>query len=253
MKDVKFPVEHQGWDYYKAFHAFCMFDGFRAQRDQYGGPPSPIVLFDTGELICTQASPSPNQRGSYHSIGVSLTTSKNEMLYLPDGRPVVHAWLDDGGMQYLLHDWESKRVVRLDGKHRRAPGAPNFYGNKAEAGSPLTPGIPMRFQYMCRAYIPGPGLPPIAHEKIKLTIPTAKAGFTKDELEHIQMIVHTGQAAMKLTDHEAVHTKAKSAADPDVLLKCQTWQDVPPSMLPALLNGAPTRILMCDYLLTEKP
>lgn len=247
MKEVTFPHDHRGWDYYQAFHTFC---GFGEDEFKRAGV-SPLVLFDTGELIVTAAQPNPNERGNYHSVGVSLTHTKERRLWLPDGSPVVRAWLDDGGMQYLLHDWESKRAVRLDGP-RRTAAYKDYYGRE-KAGSPLTPGIPMRFQYECRAYIPGPGLPPISHEKIKVSIPTQKAGYTCDELEHIQMIVATGQAAMKLTDHEAVRTSATGFADPDILLKCKTWQDVPPAMLPGLLKGAGARVMLFDYLLTDKP
>lgn len=247
MKNVDFPVgDAVNWDLYQAFHTFCMTNGFKGRNSVYGGPLSPLVLFDTGELICTSTTPGPHERGGYHPVGVSLTTTKNIDLFMPDGKPIIRAWLDDDGMQYLLHDWSSNRVVRLDGMCRFAAGS----RGRTEIISPLTSGIPVRFQFNCRAYIPGPGLPPVSHEKIKLTIPIAKAGFSPDEIDHINMIIHTGQAAMKLTDHEAVRDAVKGIADPDVLLKCKTWQDVPPSMLPALLNGAPKRVVLCDYLAT---
>jgi hypothetical protein len=99
-----------------------------------------------------------------------------------------------------------------------------------------THGIPLRFQYNCAAYIGGAGLAPIAHEKIKLSIPLNKAGYTTDQLEHIQMIVNTGQAAMRLTDHVAVHRSGSIGADPDIILRCQTWEDMPEAQLPMLLH-----------------
>jgi hypothetical protein len=252
MKDVNIPLEARDWDFYQAFHTFCGFaaDGFR-RKGSWGVNPTPLVLFDTGELICTDAAPDPSKRGEYRSVGISLTTTKDERLWLPDGSPVTRAWLDDAGMQYLLVDRETKRAVRLDGTWRRAPGK-NYYG-KEEAGSPVTTGIPLRFQYNCRAYIPGPGLPPVSHEKLKVSIPIQKAGYTSDELEHIHMIVATGQAAMTLTDHEAVHRNASVGANPDVLLRCTTWQDCPEALLPALAQyGAGRVVREYDYLLTEQ-
>ena len=249
MRDVKIPLDARSWDQYQAFHTFC---GFGAQdfktRSHWGGPPSPLVLFDTGEVICIQSSPNPNQRGVYSSIGVRLTHTKETSLWTPDGSPITRAWLDDGGMQYLLVDLDTKHAVRLDGKRRSSPRVDH-------TGSPLTQGIPVRFQYNCHAYIPGPGLPPIAHEKVRVSIPLERAGYTKGETEHIHMIVATGQAAMKLTDHAAVHCNdGKTGVNPDTLLKCQTWQDVPEALLPALAkHGAGRVVREYDYLLTEQP
>jgi hypothetical protein len=249
MIDVTFPRDKADWDAYRAFHTFCGGGGndFMHKQSTWGGEASPLTLFDTGEVICTETTPGPDKRGDYHSIGVTLTTTSDVPLWMPDGNPVVRAWLDDGGMQYLLVDHATKRAVRLNGAYRRAPRT-NYFN----PGSPITPGIPHRFQYNCRAYIPGPGMPPIAHEKLKVKIPLAKAGYTQDELEHIHMIVATGQAAMKLTDHEAVQRKASEGANPDVLLKCKTWQDVPDALLPGLAQFGVGRVeRLFDYLLTE--
>lgn len=217
-------------------HDTALFDAYRAKHTLIKGNSyyrSPLVLFDTGELICTEYTPNPEARGTYSEVGVTLTTSENIYLRIPDGDAVPRAWLDDNGMQYLLHDHSTNHVVRLDG---RQPS--------------LTHGIPLRFQYNCAAYIGGAGLAPIAHKKIKLSIPLNKAGYTTDQLEHIQMIVNTGKAAMRLTDHVAVHRSGPIGADPDIILRCQTWEDMPEAQLPMLLHSGVRRVTRYyDYLL----
>jgi hypothetical protein len=221
-------------------HDTALFDAYRAKHAKVGHYNSPLVLFDTGELICTEYTPNPEARGEYSEVGVTITTSENTYLRIPDGDAVPRAWLDDNGMQYLLHDHSTNHVVRLDGPRR----------HRNSKGMHFTHGIPLRFQYNCTAYIGGAGLAPIAHEKIKLSIPLNKAGYTTDQLEHIQMIVNTGQAAMRLTDHVAVHRRGSIGADPDIILRCQTWEDMPEAQLPMLLHRGARRVTRYyDYLL----
>jgi hypothetical protein len=247
VKQVSIPDHARSWDTYKAFHAACSYSELRP-TSSYGN--TPLILFDTGELICTYVN--HNARGSYHSVGVTLGLATDRQIYLPDGTLCAKAWLDDGGQQQVLVDEETGHVVSVDARR----SAPHNYQGKETPGSPITPGIPLRFQYNSTAYIPGPGLPPIGHEPITVKRPLAKAGYTKDEIEHIQMIVHTGQAAMKLTDHSALNQRhvGTRGADPDVLLACKTWQDVPQSMLPELgINGCARRSQKWGYLLTREP
>jgi hypothetical protein len=235
MLDVKIPDEARSWDRYNAFHCAVHMNAFHRTSSYQA---SPIILFDTGELIVTTSCPSPWMRGHYPLVGISLTTSKDVKLYLPDGTPCTMAWLDDYGMQYLLVDHETKQAVR--------------FSTYRYDGKKLTPGIPTRFQMSATAYIPGPGMAPVSPAKVKVSRPLNKAGFDAHELEHIRMIVATGQAAMKLADHPAVQAQVKKSADPDVLLKCKTWLDVPNSMLPALAGGGCTRrTQLFDYLLTS--
>jgi hypothetical protein len=253
MKEVTFPHEHASWDRYKAFFTICLADGFNPANPWT--TESPIILFDTGEVICTASDPGPDVRYNYRSIGVTLTTTKEQRLFFPDAdddAQIPLAWLDDAGMQYLLVDHETRHVVRLNGPYRHQPQNPDRFERPP---APVTAGIPHRFQYNCRAYIPGPGLPPVSHVPLKVSIPIAKAGYTSDEIEHVQMIVNTGRAAMKLTDHEALHRNpGTKGVNPDTLLECKTWQDVPEALLPALAQHGAGRVERSyPYLLSERP
>lgn len=249
MQEAKIPDDAKCWDVYKAFHCAVDHSGF-SQTNSHRA--TAVILFDTGEVIITQSSPGPDVRGHYRPLGIVLTTSKELNVFLPDGTPCAKTWLEDGGMQYLVHDLDTCTAVRLDGQWRRAPGKDSW--GRETAGSPLTPGVPKRFQYNNRCYIPGPGMRPIAHDKIAVRRPLRSGKYTPEQLEHIHMIVATGQAAMKLSGHDAAVGKRvgeKATADPKVLLNCATWLDVPDHMLPALAQRGCTHFVEeYDYLLT---
>lgn len=246
MKKIDFPHDKASWDRFRAFYTCCdKFEGNFYRQPSYNNPP--LYLFDTGELICTHSQPDPNWRGVYNSVGVTLTTTKDTKLRLPDGvTDVLTAWLDDGGMQYLLIDHDSGHAVRLDTGFR--------YIN-SHTPLPLTPGIPERFQFNCYAYIGGPGMKPISHGQIKVSVPVSKAGYTKEQLEHIHMILATGRATMKLTDHFATKCSGYGLKplDADMLLKCKTWDDAPAAVLPAFFCGKEPRSTRgYDYLLSAE-
>jgi hypothetical protein len=86
-----------------------------------------------------------------------------------------------------------------------------------------------------------------------------KFTLSADEREHIEMLVNTGRAAMRLLDHVATHTRATdrgllNGMPLEIALKCQTWQDVPGAHLGDLFHyGVRRKQLMFDYLLTVKP
>lgn len=249
MKLPDWVREHQSWDKYKAFHIGVSQHNL-SSTGGWGGDPA-MIMFDTGEVIFTQHAPRPHYRGHYSLLDVEVVTSKDYRgeLYTPDGEKVAIAWLYDYGQETLLVDADTKRVVRIS----------DYYHRPKEVRP--TAGIPWRFQrgeYCCTAYLPGPGLPPIGTQKIVAWLPFNKIGLDKDQKAHVQMIVDTARAAMKLTDHPLTRTYASTsimAGCPlDTILKCQTWQDVPEANLAELFhNGAQRKKVEYDYLLTEKP
>lgn len=248
MKLPNWVREHQSWDKYKAFH-IGVHQSCLNSTSGYNGPP--MIMFDTGEVIFTHYAPRPDYRGHYSLLDVAVVTSKDYRgeLYAPDGDKIALAWLYDCGQETLLVDPDTKRVVRISDSHY----------HREKMG--VIAGIPHRFQhgqYHCTAYFPGPGLPPIGTQKIVAWLPFNKIGLDKDQKAHVQMIIDTARAAMKLTDHPHTRTYTStgimSGCPLDTILKCQTWQDVPEANLAELFhNGAQRKKVEYDYLLTEKP
>jgi hypothetical protein len=233
------------WDAYKAFHV----------------NQAPLIYFDTGELICTVQCPPVDARREYNAFNVELTTSKDVgTLWAPDGTELKKAWLDDNGMQYLLVDKDLNVAVRTDGCGRRWR---NQDGTLCETGNKkaeYVPGIPDRFQVGCFAYIGGPGCMPVSIGKVTAWVPH-RVALTTEQREHVDMIDSTARAALKLTDHEAVHYRPHQSATSiskgcplDLVLNAMTWQDIPKQHLPQLFHYGVAR-KKCEYarVLTVQP
>jgi hypothetical protein len=168
------------WDRFRAFH-------IDHRSGRYGYGPA-FVQFDTGELICELHFPRPEQRMEYKDLSVRVFATMDRHNYYhreasytaPDGEPLKNGWVHGtGGGQYLLHDLDTKRVVRL-----RTSG--DFSGV-----------IPTRFRgpRTCSVYFPGAGEPPIgAPVKIVKPLP-----LTQDERSHIAAL----RAACKAWDELA--------------------------------------------------
>jgi hypothetical protein len=244
MKLPDWVREHQAWDAYKAFHIGVHQHGLQENNYSYRTPP--FVMFDTGEVIFTDWQPRPDNRGSYSLLDVEVCTSTEYRgeLYAPGGDKIAIAWLYDNGMEYLLVDDDTKRVVSMS------------YNSDPRKG--IGGVIPHRLQGRASVYFPGPGMAPVGTKRINVWLPFNKIGLDKDQKAHVQMIIDTARAAMKLTDHPHTRTHASTgimAGCPlDTILKCQTWQDVPEANLAELFhNGAQRKKVEYDYLLTEKP
>lgn len=218
MKTPIWDLERAAYDRFKASH--MLIDN------------NSMVLFDTGELIYTDPRPDPGQRHNYSEVSVAIYATTDEpmpTLYLPNGDPVAKAWLDDGGQQHLMVDREMNRAVRIDGPYRR----------KSSSGKmpPLIEGIPHRFQEGVFGYIGGPGCNPIGTGKIAVHQPIKK-WLTPEELEHCNMIETTFRAAAKLTDHECIRQSSMNRGiAAALLLKCQTWQDIPADQMAMLYHN----------------
>lgn len=252
MKRFEIPRHRRRWDAHREFHCIS----------------GPITVFETGELIVTDASPHVNHRRHYEDYNVELVSTGDRSaaggmcvgtLYAPDGTEVPNAWLYDSGQEHLLIDHDTHMAVRIDG-YRRCYR--DNEGKLVSRGSDLDlmPGVPERFQPIAFAYIGGPQCPPVGCAQIVAWAPFNKAGYTLEQREHIQMIINTGRAALKLTGHHAANYEAPypkgflAGVNPDTLLQCKTWQDLDPNLWRELYcYGASRRQLTFDYLLTEKP
>lgn len=249
MRRYEIPKEQRQWDRYDEFH--------RAT--------GPIVYFETGELVLVEGAPSVDWRHTYSDYNVELMATGDHgvcpTLYTQDGKEIPNAWLYDSGQQYLLIDHDMRIAVRTDGVKRcwrDSTGALiSHYGDQRRPQ--LLPGIPERFQAIAYAYIGGPQCAPVGCAQIVARAPVAKAGYSQEEREHMSMIVNTARAAMKLTGHEAADGERRersfsSGVDPEMLLRCKTWQDVEPNYLRELfLYGIGRRKMCFDYLLTRQP
>jgi hypothetical protein len=167
------------WDRFRAFH-------MDHRNGRYGYGPA-FVQFDTGELICELNFPRPDMRKEYKDLNVRVFATGDRHNYYhreatyttPEGEPLKNGWLHHGAMQYLLHDLDTKRVVRL-------------YTSGDFSGV-----IPTRFRgsRMCSVYFPGPGEPPIG-APVKVTKPLP---MTREERDHVNAL----RAACKAWDELA--------------------------------------------------
>lgn len=176
------------WDRFRAFH-------IDHRGGRYGYGPA-FVQFDTGELICELNYPRPNMRKEYKDLNVRVFATGDRHNYYhrearyttPDGEPLKNTWLHYGGaMQYLLHDPDTKRVVRL-----------------GTSGSGHSGVIPARFRgaRICSVYFPGPGEPPIG-APVNVTKPLP---MTREERDHINAL----RAACKAWDELAPEEEKKA-------------------------------------------
>jgi hypothetical protein len=110
---------------------------------------------------------------------VATTDAECPALYVPgEDKPIPKAWLDDGGMQVLLIDWCTSRVVRLTFTPRR--GDEND-GWRAQ--------VPVALRMRCTAYCPGAGMPPLG-DPVAVSPPRVL-------LKHEKHVIETNIAASK--------------------------------------------------------
>ena len=136
------------WDAWRAFHWNFPESSYRS----YGHDP--IVLFDTGELVVTSSYAA--LRREYRELDIELAATSAPgfpALTTPDGREIKNAWLTQNGMQEVLIDYATGRVVSLAKRFRTEDN----------------PQIPARFvsDYgQALAYFPGPGQAPVSPSRL---------------------------------------------------------------------------------------
>lgn len=215
---MKIPVElladsDKGWDRWQAFHWGVDPHGrIKSTRDSHSG--FPFIIFDTGEVVCTTSAPDPDWRREYPLLGVRLVSTADKhlpQLTTAEGRSVPKAWLNECGMQYLLIDYETRRVVALQN----------------ETAAIMAARIPRRFCYTLShhyrtdkpptlnprisVWFPGEGYPPVGH-RVMVDVPiTNKEWLTDAQREHIATITDTCRMALHLqgfTKKESAHLSA---------------------------------------------
>lgn len=236
------PTEHQGWDAFRAFHVGVSHHGtHRAQ--QYGS--GPLILFDTGELICLKGQPDPTERGVYGHINVELAISDDMTGYItPTGMKVPKAWLKDEGSQWFLIDHCSGRAVRIDGS-TNGTGLAKF--NR--------PGIPQRFQARAYGYIGGAGCPPIGCNQVVVR-PPIKFSALPEQIEHIKGLTDALKMMLTLRDDPALLEQRPYATPPVPFATVMAWgsvTDIPEADWVRFLRcGVDRPILKFDYLVSAK-
>jgi hypothetical protein len=244
MKLPDWDIKKQSWDAYYAFH-IGVDKTSTCKRYYYNSPL--FVMFDSGELICTNGRPNPYQRGEYPSLNLSVWASGDvglPTLYAPDGEQIRSAWLKDNGWRYLLVDHDSKRVVQLG------------YGD-------LKARVPKRFEGRASAYFRGDGTLPIG-APVSVAKPH-RMTLTKDEREHISGLKAGITAAVQLDPNHPVnvHPEANywgyswNTPGPPMaerLLQVEKLTDLDVKEQWALLKFRVRRkVQLYPYLLTERP
>lgn len=183
------------WDAYRAFHWGYSPAGVIATT-QYGN--APFIIFETGEVVATGNCVGVEVRSSYAGLNLSLVGTNDTgcpAMLTPDGRAVPNAWLTQRGMQNLLIDYCTKRVVAVGGD--RNPVWAQVCPSRFVTAYDKTTGAPSYWRI--RAWIPGVGQTPIGYGLIDLSIPAAnKAWVTPEQQEHVATLTAVCNATMSL-------------------------------------------------------
>lgn len=135
MRIPELNQDHIRWDHHREFHWQI---GVGSATTQSHTHEPVITVFQDGSFAVHYGTGRPEVRHDYPTYGIAIasTTDKHcPNLLTPDGVKLPKAWLNDGGAQTLLIDYELRRAYGLDAwrdkdKHQLRCAA--FY---AEAGA----------------------------------------------------------------------------------------------------------------------
>lgn len=201
MKEVTFNRKEQLYDRFKRFYI---------PLHGYGHSPD-AVLFDTGEFIyCASNAPPDKRRDIWYdgaSLGVRIVgttdfeTMSRYKFKTPDGEEIKYAWLNDKGMHDLLLDEDTGVAVGI--KY-----IADFNGELSRVNKESRKMIPLGLRQVARAYISGPGEPPVG-APITYYPPSV---ITKEKREHGMSLVAASKAWCALKEIE--HPRHKIASTP---------------------------------------
>lgn len=236
------PTGDQAWDAFRAFHVGISHHGTRRAHEYGSGP---LVLFDTGELICLKGQPDPTERGFYGHLNIELAISDDMTGYrTPTGMKVAKAWLKDAGSQWFLIDHCSGRAVRIDGS-TNGTKLPHMH----------RPGIPQRFQARAYGYIGGAGCPPIGSNQVVVR-PPIKIGASPGQIEHIKGLTDAFKMMLTLRDDPVLSKDRPYDLNPVPFGMVMGWgapDDIPTDRWMEFLHAGVDRpILKFDYLVSAK-
>ena len=188
-------LNQRQWDAWRAFH-WVYNPGGVTTTGHYGNPP--FIIFETGEVVATTNTSGINVRASYSGLNLRLVGTNDAecpTLQTPDGRHVPNAWLTQAGMQNLLVDYCTKRVVAVAGDIN--PAWAQVCPARFVTSRNKDTGVPHHWNI--RAWIPGVGQHPVGYGLIDLSIPsTNKEWTTPEQREHIATLTAVGNAVMAL-------------------------------------------------------
>ena len=220
--------EKMSWDQWRAFH-WGVKQGEISLTGNYSYPP--FIVFDTGEVIFTHNRASPDIRGYYRLLGVSVVSSIDEqmpLLTVPDGTPVKKSWYDNGGAQQFVIDWATRRVVRLD----------DLIPEERDTR-------PQRVRARGRVYFPGEGLPPVGGPCV-VNRPW-KQVVTPEQKDHIQTLIDVQAMEVALLDRKMGAWQTRVGVP--TLLSVASWKDLSANDQSALFFKQIRAYDPFDYLL----
>lgn len=146
-----------------------------------------FLVFESGEVCYTRSSPDPEHRRHYAAYGVTVFMpgdSHTPKMFLPTGEPVPAAQLElpQGGRPYLIHDYATDVIKRLDYKWAR---------KDLQVPTPLS-GYPV--------YWAGAGAIPVASP----IVVSAANTFTKEERAYVMACGDAAMLTLKLLYSENV-------------------------------------------------
>lgn len=216
----------------------------RFKETYYGIPgdahyaPAAIYLFETDEMLVTRCN--IDDRRLYREVNIRLTTTADDncpALVAPDGREIPKAWLNETGQQELLVDYDTMRVVSLEGylDQRNALDLP----------------VPSRFlpQYpLARAYFPGPGRYPVPGAQITVRPPLSnKDWIAPEQREKAKELL---AAAKALVAMDSGHYKGSDRVSFAKLMEVDTIGDLATGNVAWLAQyGIPRPVILLDYLM----
>jgi hypothetical protein len=248
---IQSPIkqEHLMWDRFKEFH-----QSVHTHGPIYGNHTcGPFVQFATGEVVFTLAGPKPNFRGEFSSLGVSVYATTDVFIpdiFTADGTHIPRTWLNVGGMQTLLFDAATKRVVSVD-KYIRDPD--------------LLDRIPERFitaynpqvrdSRRCKftAYYAGVGRAPVGGPVI--IQPPVGYGMTSGQKDHAKGMRAAAIAKLAIDTPDATHMTmigsirvSTSTADYKLVMSAPNILSLEPLELARLaLNGMSRQTIKLPY------
>lgn len=207
MKVVTFNHEHQLYDRFKRF--YISLHGYKHEPH--------AVLFDTGEFIYCKSNAPPDKRKEilYNGKGtgvhiVGTTDPKTMARYkfkTPDGDDVPYTHLNMRGMIDLLVDEDTGVAVGIG--YVRDPDEAYALDKQARKY------IPLSLRNEARAYISGPGEPPVG-SPITFYPPTVwEPAFRK----HVMGLVSAARAWAQLNEQQVLRGKVTPVSYADVRLR----------------------------------
>jgi hypothetical protein len=200
MQHPAFDHDKKRWDKFKAFA-----NGHDRYGHRYGwSDNAAFYQLETGEVFTPWLSFAKDKRGLYKDLNIAVLATADDdcpSLYTPDGTKVPKAWLNHGGGQQVVIDYDTKRVVGLNWCNGR---------NVTRAGvDGVKTGIPVWLRTHAVVYFAGAGEPPVGG-MLRTTFPRV---WTPEETAHLDGLRSGARAWHTLTEQTKTYSDHR-ALDP---------------------------------------